>query len=237
MFGNRTAIFTSIISLILIPGLVMSQNKDGFYDEYDRNLRNLPGSDGSGEEEIYRNYRLPLKKKNNFAVTPKKVGKFYDPLAGIPGAGAGSIEDLANQGAGKQQQLGQSDSFINPITGEINYEAAQNSLNRQDSERDRKEKDKKRFIQEKTYEESKLRRFQIIFFLTLPVALGVSVGVAAAADVSAKIAGSVIMIVGTLGLSSANAYQDLQKMDEHKKEHGTEWKDEDYDFYNLEIID
>lgn len=64
-----------------------------------------------------------------------------------------------------------------------------------------------------------------------------SVGVAAAADVSAKIAGSVIMIVGTLGLSSANAYQDLQKMDEHKKEHGTEWKDEDYDFYNLEIID
>lgn len=133
----------------------MSQNKDGFYDEYDRNLRNLPGSDGSGEEEIYRNYRLPLKKKNNFAVTPKKVGKFYDPLAGIPGAGAGSIEDLANQGAGKQQQLGQSDSFINPITGEINYEAAQNSLNRQDSERDRKEKDKKTF-----YTREDLRRIQ-----------------------------------------------------------------------------
>ncbi|MCC5814256.1 MAG: hypothetical protein JJT78_05830 [Leptospira sp.] len=164
------------------------------------------------------------------------MGKFYDPIAGIPGAG--NLDSMNQGGAPQQQQLGpQQDSFINPITGEINYEAAQNSLTEGDRKRDQKEKEKKKFVEEKTYEESKFRRFQIIFFLTLPAALGASVGVAAAANVTTKVAGSLIMIFGTLGISSANAYQDMKKLDEHKKEHGTEWKDEDYDFYNLEEID
>lgn len=238
---NSIQRFTSILCTFLFLGSflnpeLVSQSKDGFYDEYDMNLRNLPGGAvETGESERYRIYQVPPKKKNNFVVTPKQVRRYYDPLAGIPGAGAGNLENLANEGAGRRQQLGGANqSLINPVTGELNADLTQENLLNQDQERERKEKDKKRFIEEETFKESKLRRFQIVFFLTMPFALGLTAGAAGAIGIEKAISGSILMIVGTTGLSAANAFQDLKKLDQHKDEHGTEWHEDEEDLVDLE---
>ena len=110
----------------------------------------------------------------------------------------------------------------------------QESFNNQGRDREKKERDKKKFTEETVYPESKLRRFQIIFFLTMPFALGVSAGLAGAIATIpmayASQVSSAVMITGTLGLSGANAYQDQLHMDEHKKKHGTTWQEEDLSF-------
>lgn len=237
-FGTfvATTLF-SFVSLTVLPVLysqLSAQSKDGFYDEYDMNLRNIPGGTvEKGEYEKFKKYQVPPKKKGQFAVTPKQVKRYYDPLAGIPGAGAGSLEALGNQGAGLRPQVGQQDQpLINPVTGELNVSLTEDSLLNQNEERKQKEREKKRFENEEIFPESKLRRFQIVFFLTLPFAFAVSAGVAssvalASASSANNIAASVIMITGTTGLSAANAYKDLQNLDEHKKKHNTEWHQDD----------
>lgn len=221
---SRFSIFFSIFFLISLLS-INAQSQAGFYDEYDMDLRNLPPGPG---EDRFPLYPVPPKKKNNFAVTPRSVRRYYDPLAGFPGAGTGDVSQLGNQGSGRVQAALQpsTTNFINPITGEINYDAVQASLQQENRERERKEKDMQRFQREETYKESKLRRFQIVFFLTTPFALAASAGVAGIMGIERTITGSILMITGTVGLSGANAYQDLQKMDEHKKVEGTEWHED-----------
>lgn len=223
-----------LLSSILGNSYVFAQNKEGFYDEYNMDLRNIPGGETeSDSEERFRTYQIPPVNQKNHAVTPKNVKKYYDPLASIPGAGSGNLQSLGNQGSTERPPGQRQQSFINPITGEINYQAAQDSINNRDRDREKKEKDKKRFIEEKVYPESKLRRFQIVFFLTMPFALGASAAAASLLGIEKAITGSILMITGTTGLSATNAYKDVEKLDEHKKKHGSKWTEEE----NEELAD
>ncbi|MDP3444934.1 MAG: hypothetical protein Q8T08_18910 [Ignavibacteria bacterium] len=209
---------------------IYAQSKEGFYDEYDMNLRNIPGSEPESEfDERYRTYKVPPdRKKSNFPVTPKMVQKPFDPFVGIPGAGTGSIQSIGDLDPNQLQNNNRGQPLlINPLTGQINEQAMQESLNNQGRDREKKEKDKKKFVEETVYPESKLRRFQIIFFLTMPFALGISAGLAGALAIEKTIGGSILLISGTAGLSGANAYQDQLKMNEHKKKHGTTWQEEE----------
>lgn len=227
----RSASFCGILILLLVSSQILAQSGTGFYDEYNMDLRNLPGGNPETEgEERFSTYIIPPKNEKNFVVTPKKVGKVYDPLLSIPGAS--SIQNQAIQQ--NNQNINQAESkknqapLINPITGEINQEALNESINNQTQNQNRKNKDRKKFKEETVYKESKFRRFQIIFFLTAPFALGVSAGAAGLLGIERTISGSILMITGTSSLSAANAYNDLEKLEEHKKIHGTEWpKDED----------
>lgn len=213
---------------------IFSQTKEGFYDEYNMDLKNIPrGEVELDSEERFRTYKIPPANKKNHAVTPKNVKKYYDPLASIPGAGSGTLQDLGNQGSEERPAGQRQQSFINPITGEIDYKAAQDSINNQNRDRERKERDRKKFVEEKVYPESKLRRFQIVFFLTMPFALGASAAAASLLGIEKAITGSILMITGTTGLSATNAYKDVKKLDEHKKKHGTEWTEEN----NEELAD
>lgn len=212
---------------VLCGGSLFAQNKDGFYDEYDMDLRNLPGGSMESEmDERFQIYNVPPPKVNNFPVTPKNVRRYYDPLASIPGASAMGAQGMGNQNAQRPASQSQA-SFVNPVTGEVDPAAYQNATQQRNREKERKEKEKKRFVEEKTYPESKARRFQIVFFLTMPFALGASAGFATLLGVERAVTGTLIMIVGTTGLSATNALRDIQNLDEHKKKHGTEWHKDD----------
>jgi len=223
---RKDFIWIGLLAFVFVFTEGFAQSQSGFYDEFDLDLWNVPQGPG---EDRFQIYRIPPAKKNNFPVTPKKVRRYYEPLAGFPGAGTGSVEQLGNQGTGRAQSTIRQNNFINPITGEINYEAAEQSFSEQDRERERRERDKKRFTEEEVYKESKARRFQIIFFLTMPVAFAASAGAATLLGIERAISGSVFMISGTLGLSGANAYQDLKRLDEYKQKKGTEWHDDEDD--------
>jgi hypothetical protein len=243
LLSNKIAAFLILFhfSSLILP--VWAQNKDGFYDEYDMDLQYLPGGQRESEfDERYPTYTVPPKREYNYPVTPKKVRREFDPILSVPGGGTGNLQNLGNQGAGARPYGNRNQTFINPVTGEIDYESLQNSLQNQEQERERKEKEKKRFVEEETYKETRARRFQIIFFLTLPFAFALSAGVASGisgAAVSLKVieavawekttAGAIFVAAGSVGLSSANAYQDLQNMDELKKKNGTDWYVEEED--------
>lgn len=224
----RSASFCSILLLLLVSSQILAQSGTGFYDEYNMDLRNLPGGNPETEgEERFSTYTIPPKNEKNFVVTPKKVGKVYDPLLSIPGASNFAAQQN-NQNVNQAESKNKQEPLINPITGEINQAALINSQNNQTQNQNRKYKDRKKFKEETVYKESKFRRFQIIFFLTAPFALGVSAGAAGLLGIERTISGSILMITGTSSLSAANAYHDLEKLEEHKKIHGTEWpKDED----------
>ncbi|MCG9873649.1 MAG: hypothetical protein MH321_02555 [Leptospiraceae bacterium] len=230
MFRRFTS-FLSILAIFFVSSQLLPQSGTGFYDEYNMDLRNLPRGESETEgEERFSTYTIPPRNEKNFVVTPKKVGRLYDPLLSIPGAGSiqNQITQQNNQNVNQANSRNTPAPLINPITGEVNQEAVNNSLTNQSQNRSKKEKDRLKFKEETVYKESKLRRFQIIFFLTMPFALGVSAGAAGLLGIERMIEGSILMITGTSSLSAANAYQDLKKLEEHKKIHGTEWpKDED----------
>jgi hypothetical protein len=217
------SILLSILLLYLAGSIVNAQNQNNYYDEYNMDLRNLPGSDASAEDgERFSTYTIPPKNEKNFVVTPKKVGRLYDPLLSIP-MSANMQNQLTNQNVNQTQSPNRQAPLINPLTGAVDESALENSIASRDKARDKKARDKKKFAEETVYKESKYRRFQIIFFLTMPFALGVSAGAASLMGIEKAISGSILMISGTTGLSAANAYQDLEKLDDHKKKNGSEW--------------
>jgi hypothetical protein len=219
-----------LLMLYLAGSIAFAQNQNGFYDEYNMDLRNLPGSDSNSDDaERFSTYTIPSKNEKNFVVTPKKVGRIYDPLLSIPMSGnmQNTVNQSSNQNVNQAQNPNKQAPLINPLTGSVDESALQNSIANRDKAKDKKARDKKKFVEESVYKESKYRRFQIIFFLTMPFALGVSAGAASLMGIEKAISGSILMISGTAGLSGANAYQDLQKLDDYKKKHGTEWHTEE----------
>ncbi|TGK80407.1 hypothetical protein EHQ31_17480 [Leptospira montravelensis] len=212
-------VFVPIIVFSLAMGPLFGQTKEGFYDTNNYDLRNLPKSDP--ESNILPDVTIPPKFETPALATPKNVRTQYTGIDSIPGAGAllnSRTTSNSSQNSANPYNLTGSQSLpINPLTGEINEQALQNQLQKSRVKQELKKKQKEEFDEDAVYEETKFRRAYIIFFLTLPFALGASAAVASAFAIEKTIAGSIVMIGGSTGLSSANVYADRQRLEEHRE--------------------
>ncbi|TGK99051.1 hypothetical protein [Leptospira levettii] len=211
--------FVPMIVFTLVFGPVYGQTKEGFYDTNNYDLRNIPNSDP--ESNVLKDVTLPPKFETPVLATPKNVKTQYSGIESIPGAGAltnSRTTGNSSQNASNPYSLTNAqNSPINPLTGEINEQALQNQLQKSRTKQELKKKQKEEFDEDAVYEETKFRRGYIIFFLTLPFALGVSAAVAGAFAVEKTLAGSIIMIGGSTGLSGANVYVDQKRLEEHRE--------------------
>ncbi len=217
-FGSSLALIGILSgSLFIFP--IMSQTKEGFYDTNNYDLRNVPGYDPEGN--ILKDVDQPLSFQRPDLATPKDVRTKFDPLASIPGAGTNLPTNIPTLPNNNQYQTTNNSilnkSPINPLTGEINPNALQNQGARSRNKREAIKKLKEEFDEESVYEEDKFRRGYIIFFLTLPFALGASAAIASVLTVTKTAVGSFIMITGTAGLGGTNVYLDQQRLEENRK--------------------
>ncbi|PJZ46180.1 hypothetical protein [Leptospira brenneri] len=212
-------LFVPMIVVPLVMGPLLGQTKEGFYDTNNYDLRNIPKSDP--ESNVLQDVTLPPKFETPVLATPKNAKTQYSGIDSIPGAGAllnSRTSSNSSQNATNPYSLtGAQNSPINPLTGEINEQALQNQLQKSRTKQELKKKQKEEFDEDSVYEETKFRRAYIIFFLTLPFALGASAAVASAFAIEKTIAGSIIMLGGSTGLSGANAYVDRQRLEEHRE--------------------
>ncbi|TGK50479.1 hypothetical protein EHQ16_05615 [Leptospira kanakyensis] len=212
-------IFVPMIVFSLAVGPLLGQTKEGYYDTNNYDLRNLPKSDP--ESNVLQDVTLPPKFDTPVLSTPKNAKTQYSGIDSIPGAGAlmnSRTTSNSSQNANNPYSMtGAQNSPINPLTGEINEQALQNQLQKSRTKQELKKKQKEEFDEDAVYEETKFRRAYIIFFLTLPFALGASTAIASALAIEKTIAGSIIMIGGTTGLSGANVYADRQRLEEHRE--------------------
>lgn len=199
----------------------MSQTKEGFQDTNNYDLRNLPGSDPEGN--VLRDVDQPPQFDRPALAAPKDVRTKYDPILSIPGAGALMQNQTLNQNAANTQNSTSKSRTpaINPLTGEVNPSALQDQGDRSRIRKEAQKKLREEFDDEAVYEETKFRRGYIIFFLTLPFALGVSAGLAGLISVEKTIVGSFIMITGTAGLSGTNVYLDQKRLEENREKKKT----------------
>ncbi|MCZ8155255.1 MAG: hypothetical protein O9264_03985 [Leptospira sp.] len=214
-FGSMLALVGAICSMVFPTHELMSQTKEGFYDTNNYDLRNVPGYDPEGN--ILKDVDQPPSFQKPQLVNPKDVRTQYDPLASIPGAGA--VLPITQQLPSNNQYQSTTNSPltnspINPLTGEINPAALQNQGNRSRAKKEAAKKLREEYDDEAVYKETKFRRGYIIFFLTLPFALGVSAAVASAPVLLNTMAGSFVMLTGTLGLCGANVYLDQERLEE-----------------------
>ncbi|MCW7491702.1 hypothetical protein ND861_03455 [Leptospira sp. 2 VSF19] len=212
-------VFVPMIVFSLAMGPLFGQTKEGFYDTNNYDLRNLPKSDP--ESNILPEVTLPPKFETPALATPKNVKTQYTGIESIPGAGAlmnsRTTSNSSQNAANPYNLTGSQNLPINPLTGEINEQALQNQLQKSRVKQELKKKQKEEFDEDAVYEETKFRRAYIIFFLTLPFALGASAAVASAFAIEKTLAGSIIMIGGSTGLSGVNAYADRQRLEEHRE--------------------
>jgi hypothetical protein len=125
----------------------------------------------------------------------------------------------------QQQQANTNNLPINPITGELNVDAI---LRNQESSKQKKELVKK-MRDEKSkeiYTESQLRRSEIIFFTTLPFAVGGSVAISLLINnfnngFYKSNAGAAFVGISAIGFSFANVYLDRVTVNEFVKEKNT----------------
>ncbi|MCW7461178.1 hypothetical protein [Leptospira limi] len=211
--------FVPMIVFTLVFGPVYGQTKEGFYDTNNYDLRNIPNSDP--ESNILKDVTLPPKFETPVLATPKNVKTQYSGIDSIPGAGSlmnSRTTGNSSQNASNPYSLTNAqNSPINPLTGEINEQALQNQLQKSRTKQELKKKQKEEFDEDAVYEETKFRRGYIIFFLTLPFALGASAAVAGAFAVEKTIVGSIILIGGSTGLSGTNVYLDQKRLEEHRE--------------------
>lgn len=212
-------IFVPMIVISLTMGPLFGQTKEGFYDTNNYDLRNLPKSDP--ESNVLQDVNLPPKFETPVLATPKNAKTQYSGIDSIPGAGSllnSRTTSNSSQNATNPYSLTGSQNLpINPLTGEINEQALQNQLQKSRNKQEFKKKQKEEFDEDAVYEETKFRRAYIIFFLTLPFALGASAAVVAAFAAEKTIVGSAIMITGSTGLSGTNVYLDRQRLEEHRE--------------------
>jgi hypothetical protein len=221
-FGSWIALFGLCLASNAFNHL-MSQTKEGFYDTNNYDLRNVPGYDPEGN--VLKDIDQPLSFQRPDLATPKDVRTKYDPTLSIPGAGATLPQSGQTQPSNNQYQTSGNAALnkspINPLTGEVNPNALQNQGTRSRNKKDAEKKMREEFDEESVYEEDKFRRGYIIFFLTLPFALGASAAIAAGvAQVfihAGPVAESMVMIFGTGGLGGTNVYLDQQRLEENRK--------------------
>lgn len=220
--GNLPKLKFLVIVALLHSQLAFGQTKEGFYDNNNYDLRNLPSADP--ESNVMPDVTQPPQFEKPPLATPKNARTQYSGFESIPGAGALLNNGrLPNSGNNTNPQgnplLNPQTSLINPLTGEINEQALQKNLQKSRLKQENNKKKKEEFDEEAVYEESKFRRGYIIFFLTLPFAVGASSAAVALMPVALQKAaeGSAVLLIGSLGLSSTNVYLDQKRLEEHRE--------------------
>ncbi|WP_078128345.1 hypothetical protein [Leptospira alexanderi] len=201
-----------LILSFLNPDLLFSQSQTDFSDPYDFNLRNYKDSP---TREVYQEYTIPPAFKKPALISPKNVQIPFE----TPFPSTGGLRRTANPNTERRQE-----NLINPLTGNINVEAI---LQRQAQQADKKKK-QNQIHEEEKYTETTLRRFSIIFFMTLPITLGFGYAIASNAKVQGvhkfqkTFGGSVFIFTFGTSLAFANAWHDMKEYESMKKENQPE---------------
>ncbi len=205
---------------------IYSQVRDDFYDPYDFNLRNYEGGEKVGKDyDYYKEYTLPPKTKKPSLITPKNPNPPVDPLAILPTPGGIRTTTQVQQFQSQGSQTGQKQTpIINPMTGEINYEAIRKNQEESKLKKDRLKKQRDAFEKREPYTETKSRRFEIIFFMTLPFALALTYIIASVRKFQKTANGTLFVGLGSIGLSLLNAFNDRSKFEEYEKNKSPEEK-------------
>ncbi|EKS00289.1 hypothetical protein LEP1GSC125_2913 [Leptospira mayottensis 200901122] len=215
LFLFYTNIKLTTVFLILSffnPGLLFSQSQTDFSDPYDFNLRNYKDSP---TREVYQEYTIPPAFKKPALISPKNVQIPFE----TPFPSTGGLRRTVNPNTERKQE-----NLINPLTGNINVEAI---LQRQAQQADKKKK-QNQIHEEEKYTETTLRRFSIIFFMTLPITLGFGYAIASNAKVQGvhkfqkTFGGSVFIFTFGTSLAFANAWHDMKEYESMKKENQPE---------------
>ncbi|XDD50629.1 hypothetical protein AB3N59_02145 [Leptospira sp. WS92.C1] len=204
---RRLTAIALILSVCNLKGLY-SQNQNDFADPYDFNLRNYKDS---GSKDSYQEYTIPPTFKKPVLVSPKNAQVPFEN----PFPPTGGLRKTANPNTERGQE-----NLINPLTGEINVEAI---LQRQAQQADRKKR-QNQIAEEEKYSETTFRRFTIIFFMTLPITLGIGYAIASAAKIPGvqkfqkTFGGSVFVFTFGASLAFANAWKDMKEYESMKNE-------------------
>ncbi|MBE8364484.1 hypothetical protein [Leptospira borgpetersenii] len=211
-YANSKLTTVFLILSFLNSDLLFSQSQTDFSDPYDFNLRNYKDSPG---REVYQEYTIPPAFKKPALISPKNVQIPFE----TPFPSTGGLRRTVNPNTERKQE-----NLINPLTGNINVEAI---LQRQAQQTDKKKK-QNQIHEEEKYTETTLRRFSIIFFMTLPITLGFGYAIASNAKVQGvhkfqkTFGGSVFIFTFGTSLAFANAWHDMKEYESMKKENQPE---------------
>ncbi|MCC6274768.1 MAG: hypothetical protein IT569_02830 [Leptospiraceae bacterium] len=217
----QTKLFTCCLIFLFFQFSIHSQVRDDFYDPYDFNLKNYQGGEGVGKDyDYYKDYTLPPKTNKPALVNPKNPQMPIDPLIMLPLPGSirntSQLQQFNSQNSPQVIQKRQS-SIINPATGEVNYENMRKNQQEAKIRRERQKKQREAFEKREPYTETKARRFEIIFFMTLPFALALTYIFATVRKFQKTANGTAFVGLGSIGLSLLNAFADRSRFEEYEK--------------------
>lgn len=187
---------------------LLAQNQSDFSDPYDYNLRNYKEEKSP---DGFREYAIPQKFDKPPLVSPRNVQVPFQN--GLPSAtGTQGTRRTTNPVVNRNDE-----GLFNPVTGEINTEALERQ---QEQARERKRRLEEFGKDQEPYTESRLRRFSIIFFMTLPLAAGFSYGTLSAVNPGYQktFEGGWIVFGVATTLAFSNAWLDLRDYDQMKLE-------------------
>ncbi len=196
--------------LILVVTNLFAQRTD-FYDPYDYDLRNQKVK--TLEEEKFKIYNLPPKRQVRPSLNPKKVQKDLDFSSIVP-------QNTPFRVAPQNQNL--NNSPVNLYTGEINVEQILKNEEEKQRQKESKLKNLQNF-EKLIYSESKWRRGEIIFLMTFPFSLGFTAILVSAINYSQPgfirtPQATILLSVGSIGLSLGNVYLDFLRYNDYMKE-------------------
>ncbi|KAA1268956.1 hypothetical protein FH589_17840 [Leptospira interrogans] len=209
---------TQLTTILLIfsflnPNSLFSQSQTDFADPYDFNLRNYKDSQA---REVFQEYTVPPTFKKPALISPKNVQIPFES----PFPATGGLRRTTTPNTERRQ-----DNLINPLTGNINVETI---LQRQAQQQADKKRKQNQVFEEEKYTETTFRRFTIIFFMTLPITLGIGYAIAANARVPGyhkfqkTFGGSIFIFTFGTSLAFANAWHDMKEYESMKKENQPE---------------
>lgn len=228
-------IFSSASSLF-------AQSGAGFFDPYNYDLRNARGmSPETDDRDLPRTYDLTTPQQKPNLVNPKSVPRAVDVPATSFGGGANPLANptaLMNQlqqnsASGRSRRI-----LVNPLTGEVDPQALATNQAEERERKLRREKARLEYKEAGPYQEDSARRFEIIFFLTLPPAVAVAAIAASGVKLpnGARFFRTTYGLIGTLaaasGLAFWNAKNDQKNWEEfqQKKKEGKAVPEFDHNF-------
>ncbi|EMO02529.1 hypothetical protein LEP1GSC116_5140, partial [Leptospira interrogans serovar Icterohaemorrhagiae str. Verdun HP] len=177
------------------------------------NLRNYKDSQA---REVFQEYTVPPTFKKPALISPKNVQIPFES----PFPATGGLRRTTTPNTERRQ-----DNLVNPLTGNINVETI---LQRQAQQQADKKRKQNQVFEEEKYTETTFRRFTIIFFMTLPITLGIGYAIAANARVPGyhkfqkTFGGSIFIFTFGTSLAFANAWHDMKEYESMKKENQPE---------------
>lgn len=228
-----------ILLLFLVTLNLWGQNRGDFFDPFDYNLRNYEGKSGFDvDEKEFKEYTLPPKSQTPNSLTTPKT-QISPKNVEIPtGISTLLVNPISRSGTRRKVSPNITNPAVNPITGEVDTEAI---LKAEQEKRKKKEELKKlkKNRKIKPYKETKFRRMQIVFFLTLPFSGAISYGLvtaygeylnsvrnrnlpnfypATSRRFQNSFEGGLLTLAGAVTLAALNVYRDMQKVEKYESD-------------------